>query len=67
MDKPGEHYMSEISETQKNNPPSLTGGKSQKAKLTEQRQKQQHSNRVEWLFPGTEKWEKGMSVSGNQH
>lgn len=66
MDKPGEHYASEISETQKNNPPSLTGGKSKKVKCTEQQQKQ-HSNRVEWLFPGTEGWGKGMSVGGNPH
>lgn len=34
MDKPGEHYMSEISKTQKNNPPSLTGGNLKKVKLT---------------------------------
>lgn len=31
MDKPGEHYASEISETQKNNPPSLTGGNLKKS------------------------------------
>ena len=66
MDKPGEHYVSEISRDTEKQPPSLTGGKSKKVKLTEQQQKQ-HSNRVEWLFPGTEEWEKGMSVSGNPH
>ena len=65
MDKPREHYASEISETQKQSPFTYRG-KSEKVKRTEQQQKQ-HSNRVEWLFPGTEGWGKGMSVGGNPH